>query len=504
MAVETATPEQQQATASVRRRAVRGGTIFLAARLGAQLFQWGVTFFVARLLLPDDYGMMTSGILFVGLADALAEAGVGRALVQRKHVGPDELAQTFTLSLTLAVALYALLFAIAPFAAGVLERPEFTLFLRVLALMLFLSPIRSVAGAILERDLRLGKQSAVHLATAFVQAAFVLGLALAGQGYWALAIGTLVGRVLETGFLWYATGWVPRLTKPRREAWELLRYGLHISLTGLLWFFYMNADFAVLGGLLGPAELGLYALAFQLVTLPLQKLTGNVNHVMFAVFCKLQHDPERVRRWYLRLTVLMTFVAMPALIGLALVADDAIPLLLGERWRPAVLPLRLLCPVGVLMIISSALVQTLAALGRPDLTMKFNAVCAVLYPAGFALAGWWYGVVGVCVVWLVLNPILVAAIVHLTRHHTGITVGAVVRAQLPVLAGTLFMAACVATSLWLLPSEEAAVRLVVGITVGAAAYAGWMLATTRATVLADIRSLWHELRGRRSADVAAK
>src|SRR5947208_3337878 len=106
MATLTANAETRREAATVRRHAVRGGAFFLLARLTAQVFQWAVTLFVVRLLLPDDYGMMTTGMLFVELADVLTDAGVSRALVQKKELTRGDIAQGFTLSLLLAIGLY--------------------------------------------------------------------------------------------------------------------------------------------------------------------------------------------------------------------------------------------------------------------------------------------------------------------------------------------------------------------------------------------------------------
>src|SRR5262249_909109 len=163
-------------------------------------------------------------------------------------------------------------------------------------------------------------------------------LALAGAGYWALGAGVLAGRAMDAAGTLVATRWKPALAWPGRAALGLLRYGIHVTLASLFWFVYQNADYAVPAAWLGPVALGYYALAFQLIPLPVQKLTAHVNHVMFTVFCKIQNDPGRVRDWFLRLTALTSFLATPALCGLALVAEDALPLVLGERWRPAVLP----------------------------------------------------------------------------------------------------------------------------------------------------------------------
>ncbi len=497
MAVDTPTAELASAADGLRRRAVRGGTLLLAARLGAQLFLWTVTLAVARLLGPNDYGMMTAGVLFVGLADMLAEAGVGKALVHKKHLAPADLAQTFTLGLVLAIGLYTTLFVIAGPAAAYREQPGFDTFLRVLALVLFLVPVRSVAGALLERDLALGKQSLVQLGGALAQAALVYSLALAGLGYWALAAGALASRALEAGCILYAAGWWPELAWPGRQAWGVLRYGLHVSGASLLWFAYDNSDFAALDTNCGAIVLGYYAIAFQLMKLPVQKLQSHVNQIMFTVFCKLQEDRARIRDWFLRLTVLLTFAIAPALVGLALVAGDGIPLLLGPQWAAAVLPFQLLCPIGVLMVVSTALHQTFAAVGRPDITLRYNVVCAALYPAGFFVAAWWAGTVGVCLVWLVLTPLLVTVLLWRTRHVTGIGVADVLRAQVPVLAGVAFMTACVLAVQWCLRDDpRPAARLAAAIPTGVAAYTGWMLLTARQTVLADLRGLWYELRGR--------
>jgi teichuronic acid exporter len=484
------------ATERLRRRAIRGGALLLAVRLATQLFQWAVTFLVVRLLAPADYGMMTAGVLFVGLADLLSEAGIGKALIHKKDLVRADLAQGFTLGLGLSVVLYGVLCAIAGPAAAYQDQPGFAIFLRVLGLLVFLVPLRAVAGALLERDLHLGKQSAIQVGGAFVSAALVLSLAAAGMGYWALAAGALASRFVETACVCYASGWRPELAWPARQAWGLLRYGLHVSGATLLWFAYDNSDFAALSTFGGIEVLGFYAVAFQLMKLPVQKVSTQINQVMFAVFCKLQGDRERIRDWFLRLTVLQTFVIFPALAGMALVAGDAIPLLFHERWAAAVLPFQLLCSVGAIMVVTSALHQMLAAVGRPDVTLKYNLLCAIVFPASFFTAAWLYGTVGVCLTWLVLTPLLVAGLLHLTRGVTGIGVMDVLRSQAPVLAGVGFMVCGVLVVQWAIRDDpRTAARLGAAVATGVASYAGWMLLTARGTVLADVRGLWLELRG---------
>jgi O-antigen/teichoic acid export membrane protein len=480
----------------LRRAAVRGGALLLGARLLTQLFLWGVTLTVAGLLRPFDYGLMTWGTLFVGLADLLAEAGVGKALVQRQELGPDDLAEGFTACLLLSVAFFGLLQLLAGPAADSLATPEFAPLLRVLALLVLLLPFRSLPLAVLERELRLGRQSGVHVASALAQAGLVLALALLGYGYWALAFGALAGRGLETAVLAYLSGWRPRLRRPGRRARGLFAFGLHVSLGSLLWFVYSNCDFAVVGKVVGAAALGSYALAFQLISLPVQKLTANVNQVVYQVFCRLQHDRARVRDWYVRLTVLLGFLGVPTLAGMALVADDAFAVALGERWREAVLPFQLLSLVGILMVFSYSLPPLFNALGRPDVNFKYTLLCTLLFPPAFTLGGLAHGVIGTCVVWLTLYPALVAGLVWSTRQLTGLRPLGLLGAQVPVLAAALFMTAAVLGVRWSLQGLlPAGARLGVCVGAGVLVYGGAVWVVARRTVLADLRALWRELRG---------
>jgi O-antigen/teichoic acid export membrane protein len=498
---------------SLAGRAVRGGAVLLATRLTMQVFVWAVSLLVARLLLPDDYGLMTAGMVFLGLADLLSEGGVGKALVQKRDLQPLDVARAFTFSLLLSLLLYAAIFAVAGPASRYLALPGFTLFLRVLALLVLLVPCRTVAGALLDRDLRLGKQAAVHVVFSAVQSGLVLGLAVAGAGYWALAAGAVVGRVLETALLLMMARWRPALAWPfarsaqgSSELHGLMRFGMHVSLGSLLWFVYSNSDFAVVGAVLGVTSLGYYALAFQLISLPVQKLTVNVNQAVYPVFCRMQDDPARLRDWFLRLSVLLGFLGMPALVGMALVAPDAFALVLGRRWLPAVLPFQLLSLVGVLMVYSHALPPLLNALGRPDVNLRYTAACTVLFPLAFVVGGWLGGVTGVCLAWLVLYPVLVGLLVGLTRRVTGVGLLALARPQLPLVGAVAFMTVCVLAVRWVLGDDHlpgdfpatawAWLRLLASVVVGGAAYAGVLLTLARRTVLADLLALVRKLRHR--------
>jgi teichuronic acid exporter len=473
--------------------AVRGGVVLLAARLGMQAFTWAVTLTVPRLIGARDFGVMTWGFLFLGLVEILAEAGLGRALVQKQEPTPDDKDRVFTLSLAFAAALYLLLFLFADCIALFVRLPEFAFFLRVLALSVWLVPFRSVSLAILDREQRLGSQALAHVLMAGLQSTLVLVLALSNFGYWSLAIGAMVGKLVEAASLHVAAGWSPRLRWPGSESRELISFGLYAAGGSLLWFLYDNADYAIVGRLFGPAELGLYSLAFLLMTLPVQKLTANVSHVAYPVFCRLQDDRPRLKRWFLRLSVLVGVVGVPALVGLALVADDAIGLVYGGPWLRAVGPFRLLAFVGVVRLYAAMLPHLYNAIGRPDVNLRYTAACVVVLPVAFTLGGTWGRLEGVCLAWLIVYPLTVVVLMTLTRPILGFGVAEFVAAQVPVFGATMSMAGAVLLArLWMEPGP---IRLAVCVAVGVVTYALIMTTLARDTVLADVRALWRELRG---------
>ncbi|MFO0877270.1 MAG: oligosaccharide flippase family protein [Gemmataceae bacterium] len=469
----------------------------MAARLSMQASLWIVTLWVARLLVPADYGTMAAGMVFLGFADLLAEAGFGRALIQKSTLERNDIACAFTVSLLLSAVFYMACWGLAPFAGLYLDQPDFTVFLRSLALLVLLVPFRTVSLALLDRDLRLGGQAAIHVVVALIQSGTVLGLALAGFGYWALAAGAFAARILEVGLLGLLAGWTPALAWPTRHQMGLLWFGLHASLGTLLWYFYSKSDVALVGKL-GPDVLGWYSLAFQLISMPVEKLTSNANQVAYPVFCRLQDRPDQLRDWYVRLTVLLGFFGLPALAGMGLVAPDAFGLLLGPRWLPAIVPFQILSFVGMVLLYSTTLVPFLNALGRPDVNLRWTATCAAIMPLTFLIGRHIGGLLGICLAWLVCFPLLVSGFFHWTSSLTGITLGRLLRAQLPVFAGVLTMSLAVVGFRWLFFASETeadALRLVGSIAIGVISYAGFMLAFARQSVLQDLKRLLREFRG---------
>ncbi len=480
---------------ALRRPAVRGGAIVVSSRLVIQSFAWVVTILVARVLRPYDYGILTAGGIFLSLGDILAEAGIAKALVQKPQLDTEDLAQAFTLNLVLSLAIYALLFIVAGPAAAFLQSLDLVAFLRVVGLVLLLIPFRSVPMAILDRRLQMGRQSAIYVLSSVIQSVVVLGLAFAGFGYWARAGGAIIAKVTDVAFLVWQTAWVPRLCWPGKWSNPIVQFGLHFSGSRLCWFVYRNADYAILGRLLGPIALGYYSLAFMLISLPVEKITASCNQIAFPVFCRMSHDRERIRSWFLRLSLLLGFLGTPALVGLALVAEDAIRVVLGAKWAPAILPLQIMSLAGVFMVIGGAIDGLFNSLGRPDINFRFTIVSVLIYPILFYVMGRTYGVTGVALVWALLYPVMVTILITRTGSITGISIRDILKTQAPVWAAVLIMCLAVLVTQWFLRgSQPSSLRLAISVFSGVLGYGMGIWLFAWRSVAGSLNLLWGELR----------
>jgi teichuronic acid exporter len=483
---------------NLRRGAVRGGVAVVGSRLATQVFTVAVTLLVARILNPYDYGVVTTATLFLGLADSLAMAGLGSAMVHKLDLSEAAQAEAFTLSLMLAFLLGTLQFLAAGFLAGFFACPDLAPVLRVSTFVLLLSPFRTVPSSILERRMQLGRQSAVSVIATLFQGVIVLGAALAGLGYWSLVAGFTVGRLIEAVGLARLAGWTPRLRALGPTGRELLRFGIPLTGSALMWQIYSQADYAVAAKIAGPVVLGYYSMAFQVVSLPTNKLASAFGQVAYVVFCRLQDQRERVRDWYLRLVSLLGVFGLPVFAGMALVAGDATLTVLGPKWLPMVSPWRLLCLPGYVLFLNCTLHPVLYAFGRPDLPAKYNAANVLVMPAMFFVMGSRYGITGICVAWAVFFPLISGILVMLSRPVLGFGLRELARTQAPAWGATAVMATAVLAVQRFVPHDgRASLRLALSVATGVAVYTAAILALARHTVLRDLRALRREMGGQR-------
>ncbi len=399
---------------NLKQRAVSGALWYGGSRFAIQGLTWGVTILVARILAPEDYGVLGFALLVTGLADMISELGIGAAIIQRQDLDDEDLNAIFWFSLSVSLLVYLLVWLAAPWLSAFFKQPELVNVLRVLMLTFIINSLRIIPWNLLAKEVAFKPRSVVEVAANIIGAFSTLGMAYKAFGVWALVWGILIRQITLTIGCQILLPWWPKY----RFAWcrlrKVLGFGLNVSAGRVVWYAYSNADFLVVGRMLGQQSLGLYTMVWQLAMLPVDRISAIVNQVAYPVYAELQHDPERLTRYFLEIVKMVSLVTVPVLAGVFLVADIAVPLVLTAKWQGIISPLRIMALVGIVSSVGVLIGPAVVAKGRADLALKYNCVCVLVMPASFII-GAQSGLMGVAWAWLLCHPILVA-VWFITTH----------------------------------------------------------------------------------------
>jgi PST family polysaccharide transporter len=482
--------------ASLDRSLVRGIAWTGAVKWITQIAVWGSTLLVARLLSPEDYGLVGMAAVYLGLLSMLSEAGLGTTVIAMRDLRDHKLSQMHSLSAMVGVAGFILSCILARPLAVFFKAPALTWVVIALSGNFIIMSLRTVPQASLQRQLRFGRVALLDGVNSIVTAAVSVVLAAAGFRYWALVIAALVGSVAATVI---ALASQPlKFVRPNfEELGDALRVSREIIISSIAWYVFQNADFFVAGKLLGAVALGWYTFAWNLAYSIVDKINGLVNGVTSSIFSAAKHDSALLARYLTQITGALSLALLPATLGLALVASDLIGIV-GEKWRPAVTPLRLLVVYAGIRALTSIFSQALTITGDTRYTMRRSVVGAIILPIGFVIGARW-GVSGIATAWIVCHaPVVMFPLLRRVSTKLNIGPGAylpVLRA--PIISSAIMAVGVVAAMIGLPSTLPSAVRLVVEVLVGVVCYAGALWFLFRDRVLALVRAA-AQLRGESS------
>ncbi len=385
-------PEPAPARAGgLREAAVRGVAWQAVSFLGGKVLLLLATAILARLLTPEEFGLVAFALVVITLADVIGDFGVAQALV---YLPLDRRRTDAALVTAVAVSglLVLLAFVTAPAVAAFFGRAEVEPLLRVLSCTVLLGAVASVPEALLRRALLFRRTVGAGLAKAATTGGVSIALAVGGAGPWSLVWGQLAGLIVFNVVLWSLVDHRPdwRVWRLRwADASPLVRYGVSVAVAMLLSKLVFDVDYVVVGRMLGTEPLGLYTMAYRLPELAIISSYFVISAVAFPAFSQAKDDPPRLRRGYLSLVRLQSAFGAAAGVGLAVLAPSIVLALLGPDWEASATPLTALALFAALRSLSTGANDVYKAVGRPGLaTWIALARLATLTPALVVAARW--------------------------------------------------------------------------------------------------------------------
>lgn len=375
----------------------------------AQGLQFAMGLVIARVLVPEDYGLFAMLAIFIALSQTFVDGGFYNALIQKQDRTSIDFSTAFYFNLFCGICFYLILYLLAPYVAQFYQEPSLEFILQILALNLIISSFIIVPKAKIAIALNFKRQALISLTAVIVSSAVALWMAIVGYGVWSLVVQMLLQTSIIAVLMWGMSKWLPSLEFSFESFKRLFGFGNKLLISNVIHTVYANMYMFFIGKYFSSAELGYYNRATVLANFPSTNIVDVIYRVMFPILCELQSDKEKLREAFLNYLSMTCYVVFPCMIGFIVLAEPIVELLLTQKWLGIVPILQILCVGCMLWPVMRINNHFLYVVGRTDVTLKAElikkavAIVILLIAIQFSLevVAWsfvLYCIVDVCII----------------------------------------------------------------------------------------------------------
>ena len=385
----------------MKTRSIFGGIFWkLSERLLAQVVSFVVSIVLARILLPEDYGVVSLVLIFIAFADVFVTSGFGTSLIQKKDADDLDFNSIFYSSLAASILIYLIIFFTAPLLADFYNLPLLKSVIRIFGIRIIISSYNSVQHAYVSRKMQFKKFFFSTLFGTVVSGIVGVVMALNGFGVWALVAQYLTNTIIDSLILTFTIKWKPKLEFSLNRAKKLMSYGWKVLASDFSGTFFDQLRSLIIGKMYTPADLSYYNKGKQIPTLVSDNLSSSIMSVLFPAFSNEGTNLENVKMMVKRTTKILCFVAIPSLFALSAMSSSIIIFLLTEKWSSSIIFMEIACITSAIGIVSGISLQCIKAIGRSDVLLKLELIKKPIYII-FLLVGAYFGVLGIAITSLI-------------------------------------------------------------------------------------------------------
>ena len=359
---------------SLKDKTVKGVIWSAVDRFSAQGIQFMFSILIARLLVPEDYGVVAMLGIFMAVSQTFIDSGFGAALIRKVDRTEEDFSTVFYFNIVVATLFYFALFFAAPAIANFYNTPLLESITKVVALNLIIGSLSGIHNAKLSIAIDFKSRAKISIVSTLLTGAVGLWMAYAGYGVWALVVQNLFSSAIRTVLLWVIVKWYPKLVFSWKSFKELFLFGSKLLVSNLISTIYENLYTIVIGRKFSPSDLGVYSRAQGLAQFPSSNITGVLQSVTFPILSTIQNDEERLMSAYKSFIKLSAFIVFPLMVGLAAVADPFIMILLTDKWEGSIYLLQIICFSLMWYPVHAINLNILQVVGRADYYLKLEII----------------------------------------------------------------------------------------------------------------------------------
>lgn len=454
---------------SLRDRTITGAIWSFVQNLGARLVLLISTIVLARLLTPEDFGLIGMLTIFIVLSQTLINAGFSQALIRKVDADDEDFSAVFYINLVVSVILYFILYALAPLIAKFYSQPQLVALTRVLALTFIINVFSYVQEARLTKEMQFKKLSLIYLPSTLISGVVAIFMAMLNFGVWSIVALQIVMRLTYAIQIWIRTSWRPIRSFNYKKAKSLFSFGSKLMISGVIHILFDNIYLVIIGKFFPLNILGYYQNAKKMVDVPTHTVSNVLSNVTFSAFSSIQNDDSQLREGYRKVIQQALFWLCPLLTFAAVTAEPLFVSLMTEKWLPAVPFFQILCFVGILYPLNAYNLSIINVKGRSDLFLKLEILKKVITIIGVIIT------VQIDIWALITFQVINSLIAYLINsYYSGRFIKYPIRAQVYDLLPIIILCATVGSAVWAVNSVTnhflPIVRLAIGLATGMTTY----------------------------------
>lgn len=363
---------------SIKDKTIKGVIWGSINNFSNQGIQFIISVILARLLTPQEFGLVGMLTIFITISDSFINSGLGSALIRKKDCTKEDYSTVFYFNLIVGLFFYFVLFFSSNAIAQFFNEPQLESLVKVLGLILIINAFTIIQGTIITKRVDFKLYAKISVIAGTCSGFIAIILAIYGFGVWSLVARSIAYSGLHSLLLWYWNSWRPSLIFSKSSFKDLFGFGVNLLGSSIIGKLSQNLNTLVIGKFFSAAELGFYTRADSFKNIPSQNINTIISKVSYPILSQIKDEPERLKNAYRNLILVVTFLSFILMSGLAAVAEPFIITLIGEKWRSSILFLQMLCVPGMLYPLQALNLNMLNVQGKSNLYLRLTIIKSLL------------------------------------------------------------------------------------------------------------------------------